>query len=157
MSAVAFAMAASCAVPTIDSIPQAPLEECVYNGGNTEFSVWAPTAEAAQVKLYRSASDTLAFKTVDLKLNSDGLWKAVVKEDLKGAFYAFQVKHAGKWLEETAGIVDDFDFGDDSSKDDYMDDEDDDDDDDDFEILDDDDDSDDDDEEDEGNDSDDDF
>ena len=60
-------------------------------------------------------------------------------------------------LEETAGIVDDFDFGDESSKDDYFDDEEDDDDDDDFEIIDDDDDSDDEEDEDEGNDSDDDF
>ena len=105
MSAVALTMAASCAEPTVDSIPQAPLEECVYNGGNTEFSVWAPTAEAAQLKLYSSASDTLAFKTVDMKLNADGLWKVVVKEDLKGTFYAFQLKHAGEWLEETAGIA----------------------------------------------------
>ena len=105
MSAMALTMAASCAEPTVDSIPQAPLEECVYNGGNTEFSVWAPTAEAAQLKLYSSASDTLAFKTVDMKLNADGLWKVVVKEDLKGTFYAFQLKHAGEWLEETAGIA----------------------------------------------------
>ena len=105
MSAMALTMAASCAEPTVDSIPQAPLEECIYNGGNTEFSVWAPTAEAAQLKLYSSASDTLAFKTVDMKLNADGLWKVVVKEDLKGTFYAFQLKHAGEWLEETAGIA----------------------------------------------------
>ena len=105
MSAVALTMALSCAAPCIDSIPQAPLEECVYNGDKTEFSVWAPTAEAAQVKLYNSASDTVAFKTVSMKLSADGLWKAVVKEDVKGAFYAFQVKHAGEWLQETAGIA----------------------------------------------------
>ena len=104
-SAVALTMAASCAAPSIDSIPQAPLEECVYKGDNTAFSVWAPTAEAAKVKLYRSASDTLAFATLDMKLGNDGLWKATVNEDVKGAFYAFQVKHAGVWLEETAGIA----------------------------------------------------
>ena len=105
MSAVALAMAASCAEPGIDSIPQTILEECVYNGDKTEFSVWAPTAEAAQLKLYNSASDTVAFKTADMKLGKDGVWKIVVKEDVKGAFYAFQVKHAGEWLEETAGIA----------------------------------------------------
>ena len=104
-SAVALTMAASCAVPTIDSIPQAPLEECVYKGDNTEFSVWAPTAEAAQVKLYHSASDTLAFASLDMKLGNDGLWKVTVNEDVKGAFYTFQVKHAGEWLQETAGIA----------------------------------------------------
>ena len=69
MSAMALTMAASCAVPTIDSIPQAPLEECVYKGDNTEFSVWAPTAEAAQVKLYHSASDTQISQTVDCLMN----------------------------------------------------------------------------------------
>ena len=105
MSAVALTMAASCAEPGVESIPQAPLEECVYNGDNTEFSVWAPTAEAAQVKLYHSASDTLAFATMDMKLGKDGLWKVAVNEDVKGAFYAFQVKHAGEWLQETAGIA----------------------------------------------------
>ena len=104
MSAVALTIAASCAEPGIDSIPQTPLEECVYNGSATEFSVWAPTAEAAQVKLYKSASDTVAFKTASMKLGKDGLWKLVVNEDVKGAFYAFQVKHDGKWLAETAGI-----------------------------------------------------
>ena len=104
MSAVALTMAASCAEPGIEPVPQAPLEECVYNGDKTEFSVWAPAAEAALVKLYNSASDTVAFKTADMKLGDDGLWKAVVKEDVKGAFYAFQVKHDGKWLAETAGI-----------------------------------------------------
>ena len=105
MSAVALAMAASCAESGIDSIPQTILEECVYNGDKTEFSVWAPTAEAAQLKLYNSASDTVAFKTADMKLGKDGVWKIVVKEDVKGAFYAFQVKHAGEWLQETAGIA----------------------------------------------------
>ena len=69
------------------AIPQTPLEECVYKGNKTEFSVWAPSAEAAQLKLYKSASDKEAFMTMDMKLGKDGLWKAVVKDDLKGSFY----------------------------------------------------------------------
>ena len=67
--------------------------------------MWAPTAEAAQLKLYKSASDQEAFMTVDMKLGKDGLWKAVVREDLKGSFYTFQVKNNGQWLSETAGIA----------------------------------------------------
>ena len=43
--------------------------------------------------------------TVDMKLGRDGLWKAVVKEDLKGMFYTFQLCHEGQWLEETQGIA----------------------------------------------------
>ena len=87
------------------AIPQAPLEECIYKGNKTEFAVWAPSAEAAQLKLYKSASDQEAFMTVDMKLGKDGLWKAVVREDLKGSFYTFQVKNDGQWLSETAGIA----------------------------------------------------
>ena len=87
------------------AIPQAPHEECVYKGNKTEFAVWAPSAEAAQLKLYKSASDQEAFMTVDMKLGKDGLWKAVVREDLKGSFYTFQVKNDGQWLSETAGIA----------------------------------------------------
>ena len=87
-------------------VPSAPLEECVYMGGKTEFSVWAPDADAAQLRLYRSASDEAAFKTVNMtRSKKDGLWKAVVNEDVKGAFYTFQVQKDGKWLEETAGIA----------------------------------------------------
>ena len=87
------------------AVPQTQLEECVYMGDRTEFAVWAPDAEAAQLKLYHSASDETAFRTVDMKLGKGGLWKATVKEDVKGAFYTFQVQKAGKWLEETAGIA----------------------------------------------------
>ena len=105
MSAVAVAMATSCAERSIDAIPQTPLEECVYNGRSTEFSVWAPEAEAAQLKLYDSASAEVPFMTEDMKLGKDGLWKAVVKEDVKGSFYTFQIQNKGQWLPETAGIA----------------------------------------------------
>ena len=86
------------------AVPEAPFEECVYKGNKTEFSVWAPVAQAAQLKLYRTSSDQEAFKTVDMELGKDGLWQAVVREDLKGSFYTFQVQHNGQWLQETAGI-----------------------------------------------------
>ena len=104
MNAMAAIALASCASDNTLPVPEAPLEECVYMGEKTEFAVWAPTAQAAQLKLYRSASDEAAFKTLDMKKSKDGLWKAVVKEDVKGAFYTFSVQHDGQWLPETAGI-----------------------------------------------------
>ena len=73
-------------------------------GDKTQFAVWAPDADAAQLKLYTTAEEETPFQTVDMKLGKDGLWKATVKEDVKGAFYTFQVKKNGQWLEETAGI-----------------------------------------------------
>ena len=104
MNAMAAIALASCASDNTLPVPEAPLEECVYMGEKTEFAVWAPTAQAAQLRLYGSASDEAAFKTVDMKKSNDGLWKAVVKEDVKGAFYTFSVQHDGQWLPETAGI-----------------------------------------------------
>ena len=106
MGTLAVSALMSCTSGDTLPVPSAPLEECVYMGGKTEFSVWAPDADAAQLRLYRSASDEAAFKTVNMtRSKKDGLWKAVVNEDVKGAFYTFQVQKEGKWLEETAGIA----------------------------------------------------
>ena len=104
MTAMATALSA-CAPKGNFAVPQAPLEECVYQGGKTEFSLWAPDAQAAQLRLYHSASDEAAFKIVNMKLSKDGLWKAEVREDIKGALYTFQVQKNDQWLEETAGIA----------------------------------------------------
>ena len=95
----------SCAPRAEVAVPDAPLEECVYSDGRTEFSVWAPSAESARVNLYHAAQDTAAYATLEMEKSRGGLWKAVSKDDLKGSFYAFQVKHDGKWLDETAGIA----------------------------------------------------
>ena len=106
MGTVAAAMVVSCASDGTLPVPTSTLEECVYSGDRTEFAVWAPDAEEAVLRLYQTASaDEAAFKTLDMKKSKDGLWKVTVKEDVKGAFYTFQVKKNGQWLEETAGIA----------------------------------------------------
>ena len=106
MGTMAAAALASCAADGTLPVPETTLEECVYMGDRTEFSVWAPDAEEAQLKLYHSADeDEAAFLVKDMKLGKDGLWKVTVKEDVKGAHYAFQVKKNGGWLKETAGIA----------------------------------------------------
>ena len=102
---MAAAVMTSCASEGAIVVPEATLEECVYMGGKTEFSVWAPEAEAAQLRLYHSAQDDAAFMTVNMQKSKDGLWKTVVKDDVKGSFYTFQVKKDGQWLEETEGIA----------------------------------------------------
>ena len=95
---------AACTPKTGVAIPEAPLEECVYMGDRTEFAVWSPDAEDAVLKLYGTASDDSPLQTIEMDRSRDGLWKATVKEDLKGKFYTFQVRKNGRWLEETAGI-----------------------------------------------------
>ena len=105
MGTLVAAALTSCASNETVPVPSAPFEECVYSVDETAFAVWSPYSEAAQLRLYHSASDETAFKTVDMKFSrKDGLWKAVVKEDLKGTFYTFSVKRNGEWLPETAGI-----------------------------------------------------
>ena len=86
-------------------MPQTPLEECTYSQAGTDFAVWSPDAQAAQLKLYHSAADQNPYQTCDMKLGKDGLWTVSVKGDIKGAFYTFQVCKDGKWLDETAGIA----------------------------------------------------
>ena len=98
------AFMASCASEEGYPVPEATLEECVYNGGSTDFAVWSPAAEAAQLRLYKAAGDA-AYMTVNMKKSKDGLWKTTVKEDVKGSLYTFQVCIDGQWLDETAGIA----------------------------------------------------
>ena len=98
------AVAVSCATQEGFPVPAETLEECVYNGNSTDFTVWSPAAEAVQLRLYKSVGES-AFMTVDMKKSRNGLWKAVVKEDIKGSFYTFSVCIDGKWLDETAGIA----------------------------------------------------
>ena len=106
MGTVAAAMVVSCASDGTFPVPASTLEECVYSGDKTEFAVWAPDAENAVLRLYRTAdADEAAFMTLDMKKSKDGLWKVTVKEDVKGSLYTFQVMKNGQWLEETAGIA----------------------------------------------------
>ena len=84
-------------------ISKEPLEECLYMGDRTEFTVWSPDAENVQLRLYRKALDEVPYEIFDMERANDGLWKVEVDEDLKGDFYTFRVKTGGRWLEETAG------------------------------------------------------
>ena len=101
----AMTVLAACTPKAGMAVPDVPLEECVYRSDRTEFSVWAPSAQSARVNLYHAAQDTAAYATLEMKKSKGGLWKATSKDDLKGSFYAFQVKHDDRWLDETAGIA----------------------------------------------------
>ena len=65
MGTLTAAAVAACASDGAIVVPEAPLEECVYSGDRTEFAVWAPDAEEAKLRLYASASDEAAFRTMD--------------------------------------------------------------------------------------------
>lgn len=86
-------------------VPENTYEECVYTEERTEFALWAPTAAAVELRLYENGLDGEPFRTVKMKLRREGLWKASVKDDLKGRFYTFRVMQQGQWLPETQGIA----------------------------------------------------
>ena len=69
MVTMAAALMVSCASEGAFNIPETTYEECVYMGDRTEFAVWAPDAQAAQLRLYHSASDESAFKIVNMKFS----------------------------------------------------------------------------------------
>lgn len=104
MCALAAATLVSCVSEGQLPMPKGIYDECKYLGNKTEFAVWAPTADAATLRLYSSAVDTVASLTVNMELGREGLWKTTVRKDVKGMFYTFQLSHNGEWLPETQGI-----------------------------------------------------
>ena len=91
-------------------IPVGPIQEMTYTPEATRFSLWSPKADSVQVVLYESPTPALpkgreSGTAITLSPQSDGTWTATVKgRDLKGTYYTFRVKAAGKWQAETPGI-----------------------------------------------------
>jgi pullulanase len=80
-------------------------ELCVtWSHKQTTFKVWAPKASAVKLRLYDAGNGGEAIKEIDLEKRSNGMWKAVVKKDLKNKYYTFQVMQDGKWLAEAPDI-----------------------------------------------------
>ena len=86
-------------------VPSAPINEMVYTPSQTTFTIWAPTAEQVELMLFESGDEGSAYQSVTLEPKEDGLWSAAVNANLKGKFYAFNVKVKEKWLGETPGIM----------------------------------------------------
>ncbi len=79
-------------------------DELFYSPVASAFRLWAPTAVAAQLLIYKTGEGGAAERVVDMKRGIRGVWGADVNGDLKGKFYTFRIKADGKWLAETAGI-----------------------------------------------------
>lgn len=80
------------------------LTEMVYAPGETEFTLWSPTADEVRLMLYDAGDGGHAYETVKMKPGENGTWTATVKKDLLGKFYAFNVKINDKWQGDTPGI-----------------------------------------------------
>lgn len=71
-----------------------------YSPQQSRFCIWAPTADAAQLCLYRDATGGEPMQTIAMKKGQSGSWKASVDGDIKGQFYVFRVRVGGNWLNE---------------------------------------------------------
>lgn len=84
---------------------QVSLDEMIYSPEGTDFSVWAPTAEAVTLSLYDEGDgDSPAVRTIPMKPEREGRWNARVEGNLKGKFYTFKIRTPEKEYLENPGI-----------------------------------------------------
>lgn len=78
--------------------------EVTYTKRGTTFALVAQKAQSVGLNIYAEGTGGKPVKTVAMRKGEKGVWKAVVKGDLKGRFYTFNVKQDGKMLGETPGL-----------------------------------------------------
>ena len=81
----------------------------VYNGKDlgltysptaATFKIWAPTANAAKLNLYKSDMGGNATRSINMNKGENGVWYITVPENLKNSYYTFQVNIGNAWSEE---------------------------------------------------------
>ena len=78
--------------------------EFLSDANGNHFSLWSPEADSVKVLLYRNFNISTPFKVMDMSKDTNGVWRASVKQRLNDCYYTFSVKYAGKWLDETPGV-----------------------------------------------------
>jgi len=68
----------------------------IYSKSGTEFKLWSPLASNVKLTIYKDGTDDTIYKEADLTLGDKGVWSIVIKEDLKGYFYTYDVTNAGR-------------------------------------------------------------
>ncbi len=75
-----------------------------YSPKKTAFKVWAPTASAVKLILYKTGDGGEMVSTVSMSKEQQGVWLTQIAHDIKNLYYTFQVQQNGKWLAETPDI-----------------------------------------------------
>ena len=75
-----------------------------YSPSATKFKIWAPSATAVKLNLYKEGSGGSATDVIALQKAPQGIWQISVKKKLKNIYYTFQVTVDGKVLAETPDI-----------------------------------------------------
>lgn len=78
--------------------------ELRYAPEHSVFTLWAPTAEQAQLSLYAAGEGGEAEERIEMQASDQGTWRVTVERDLKGKFYTFRIRTGEGWLAETPGI-----------------------------------------------------
>ncbi len=61
------------------------------DGKSTTFRVFSPRAESLKLYLYKHADDKEAYQVIKMKMDTEGVWEALINENLKGVYYDFTV------------------------------------------------------------------
>ncbi len=85
-------------------VPMEEINELNYSPKQSTFKLWSPNADSVMLRIYAAGEGGDALRTMTMKRQKEGLWKTVVKEDLKGRFYTFSIKEDGTWRAECPGI-----------------------------------------------------
>lgn len=72
-----------------------------YSPQRSIFKIWAPTAAAAELKLYHAGTGNTLAGVFPMVKAKNGVWTTTIYTDQKNKFYTFRVKINGQWSEET--------------------------------------------------------
>ena len=71
-----------------------------YSQKASTFKIWAPTATAAKLNLYKSDMGGTAARSIQMSRSENGVWLITLPENLKNSYYTFQVNIGNTWSEE---------------------------------------------------------
>jgi pullulanase len=72
----------------------------VYTKKFSQFRIWSPVAEEAQLLFYKEGENGNAFKIINLDKSENGTWYKKVRGNWTGTFYTFRVKINNVWNNE---------------------------------------------------------
>lgn len=78
--------------------------ELSVSGNTALFRLWSPEAQEVKLRIYDQPRGGSPAGTFDMRRAENGTWTVPVNPLPMGKFYTFQVKHNGRWLDETPGI-----------------------------------------------------
>ncbi len=65
------------------------------------FKIWAPTASAVRINLYKTDLGGDSYRTALLHKKTNGVWQITIGENIKDQYYTFQININGVWSAET--------------------------------------------------------